>query len=478
MRLPRLGTIPRLRTVYLVGFGFAWGWYDFFRVSGSHLMPGSGGTEATMTPERILISLGCNLGLILVVILRRHIYPLGRQKILLMCSAAVMSLGTSAIYMDLLGVAVVPYTEVIGFTIGLFDAVLVLAWFEMLSSIGGIEARTALAGALLTNALVCAAIWGVTEVGSPSVTMILHACLPWVSLACLRRCWALPEVSRSADPAIQTRPFRMPTPLIIGVFIYGVAFGMMMNASRALSAGRDVNPGIELAGIAVAAVLFFCLSVLPTNGTSRHLSLRPVTMPLVMGGFILLPFIGYLHPLVASAVTWVGYDYLDLLMMTVYIELSYRVPAPSLAVNGWGQFIDTFGTTIGLVVASLFFDYFSPTPSQLSSMTTIAVFIVATATLWFMDDRKLATLWGLAKLPARQLKEGRIAERVRSLTAIHGLTSREQEVLLLLLDGKRAEQIAQELVVSISTIRTHIHRVYDKLGVHSHGQLLDLVDRR
>ncbi len=45
------------------------------------------------------------------------------------------------------------------------------------------------------------------------------------------------------------------------------------------------------------------------------------------------------------------------------------------------------------------------------------------------------------------------------------LTSREREVLTLLCDGKSAPQIAQALFLGTTTVKSHLGRLYDKLGV-------------
>lgn len=48
---------------------------------------------------------------------------------------------------------------------------------------------------------------------------------------------------------------------------------------------------------------------------------------------------------------------------------------------------------------------------------------------------------------------------------IQGLTPRELEVLELAADGRNAPRIAEELVVSVATVRTHFGNIYDKLSV-------------
>lgn len=48
-----------------------------------------------------------------------------------------------------------------------------------------------------------------------------------------------------------------------------------------------------------------------------------------------------------------------------------------------------------------------------------------------------------------------------------GLTPREQEVLQCLADGATQETIAERLEISPNTVRTHVQRILQKLGVHS-----------
>jgi LuxR family maltose regulon positive regulatory protein len=56
---------------------------------------------------------------------------------------------------------------------------------------------------------------------------------------------------------------------------------------------------------------------------------------------------------------------------------------------------------------------------------------------------------------------------------VEPLSDREQEVLRLLNTHLSAPQIADELVVSRHTIRTHIKHIYEKLGVHSRAEAVE-----
>jgi LuxR family maltose regulon positive regulatory protein len=51
--------------------------------------------------------------------------------------------------------------------------------------------------------------------------------------------------------------------------------------------------------------------------------------------------------------------------------------------------------------------------------------------------------------------------------SVDELTKREKEVLHLLATGLPLSDIADGLVITIGTLRTHIKRIYDKLDAHS-----------
>lgn len=50
------------------------------------------------------------------------------------------------------------------------------------------------------------------------------------------------------------------------------------------------------------------------------------------------------------------------------------------------------------------------------------------------------------------------------------LTSRERQVLSLLVDGLNYNMVAEKLFISLDTVRNHIRHIYDKLHVHSKSQ--------
>ena len=58
----------------------------------------------------------------------------------------------------------------------------------------------------------------------------------------------------------------------------------------------------------------------------------------------------------------------------------------------------------------------------------------------------------------------------------YDLSPREAEVFHLLAKGRNCEYISTQLVVTEATTKTHIRKVYRKLGVHSQQALLDIIE--
>lgn len=60
----------------------------------------------------------------------------------------------------------------------------------------------------------------------------------------------------------------------------------------------------------------------------------------------------------------------------------------------------------------------------------------------------------------------------RAILSAHGITEREALVLDLLAEGQSNKEIARAMGISPNTVKTHVARLYDKLGVHRRTQAL------
>ena len=72
--------------------------------------------------------------------------------------------------------------------------------------------------------------------------------------------------------------------------------------------------------------------------------------------------------------------------------------------------------------------------------------------------------WAGHRLTAKQPRSGAFARNEAAIRSL-GLTSRECEILNLLASGESNKEMARRLGISPNTVKTHVARLYEKLGV-------------
>ena len=84
--------------------------------------------------------------------------------------------------------------------------------------------------------------------------------------------------------------------------------------------------------------------------------------------------------------------------------------------------------------------------------------------------RSLLRVISIASVTEGQLRENPVYRQG------YGLTDREMDVLVLLLAGYNAADIAEMLSISTNTVKTHLKGIYAKTGVHSRRDLIALLN--
>jgi two-component system nitrate/nitrite response regulator NarL len=80
-------------------------------------------------------------------------------------------------------------------------------------------------------------------------------------------------------------------------------------------------------------------------------------------------------------------------------------------------------------------------------------------------DSVLACARGETVVPP-ELTSGLVSEiRMRAVNDAPALTERESEILRLIAAGNSLPEIAKELFLAVTTVKTHVQHVYEKLGV-------------
>jgi two-component system nitrate/nitrite response regulator NarL len=58
------------------------------------------------------------------------------------------------------------------------------------------------------------------------------------------------------------------------------------------------------------------------------------------------------------------------------------------------------------------------------------------------------------------------------------LTDREREILRLIADGNSLPEIAKQLFLGVTTVKTHVQHLYEKLGVSDRAAAVAVAMRR
>ncbi|WP_422079934.1 helix-turn-helix transcriptional regulator [Ulvibacterium sp.] len=68
-------------------------------------------------------------------------------------------------------------------------------------------------------------------------------------------------------------------------------------------------------------------------------------------------------------------------------------------------------------------------------------------------------------------------EKKEMLFKEYGITKRERDIVNGICEGKTNQQIADELFISLQTVKDHTHRIYSKIGINSRMKLVQLLSK-
>ena len=112
------------------------------------------------------------------------------------------------------------------------------------------------------------------------------------------------------------------------------------------------------------------------------------------------------------------------------------------------------------------------TKGATSEQTVSAVLAVSEGAAWLDPAIAKVVLTNINRSSVTSEKRGEINYQLGK--NLYGLTEREMEVLALIVDGLTNPQIADKLVITISTTKTHVHSILQKLYVNSRSKAISM----
>ena len=361
------------------------------------------------------------------------------------------------------GVAVMVAQSVL---VGLTTALLLTAWGRSFGTVPTeISVPEVFLGSL-AGALVCLAF---SLVAGSYVTLAAVCLLPLAGVVNI-------EVKSDADliapaPSDGGEARVLSAKVIAGTALFGVAAGLVLWFRGNVSS--ELHTHYQVAIILYGAFLVGGLSLLFSDGFGRGAALNKsyrLAVFCMMVGVLIVPWpLLAGTPLAGETVVFAGFLGLEVVLISLFLVLAEITSMDCGKAFSTGFLALFAGEFVGALVA-VFLTASSADIIMFDVPVMLAGIVILLSYIFFFTERDFDEL-------SQLVTESDSIERAQEeIVERYGLSNRESEILAFALRGRTSERIAQELVISKSTVDTHLRRIYAKCGVHSRQELLDLID--
>lgn len=274
-------------------------------------------------------------------------------------------------------------------------------------------------------------------------------------------------------------PLPRPCKAVVRLIVQRVAFGFSLGffpAAAAALAQEWFDP----------ALLVFTLAVIAASAVTALRSDEPpcTTLPalvLVACGMLCLPFLrgsmACMFPSLFSAI-WLSWQTLSSVQLS---DLKVQFGLSELDIS----FVDKIAIAVTILSGTVTCRLIETG----MGLETLPLGLVETLLPMAFCGLAITASFSLAQLVSERQEDtlrGRIArasaEREHNLLASiateFGLSAREHEVFAMLAQGHTSSFIAESTGITAGTAKAHVAHIYQKLGVHSKDEMLELVEKR
>lgn len=401
-----------------------------------------------------------------VVLLGSRVGRIGDKRGFCVAAALVCSLASGVLPFTVQVGVPLPVLGVVAVAAGFGGAVLFLLWAQVYVGLG--PARCVFFGGC--SCIAAGAVALVVSCLQPVASNVAIGLLPLASA-----CMATVSLTRSSGPAPASQvpsrrpkggsvPWKLVVLLALAGFASGFAGSLLVNVD-----------GIGAVHRIVATVLFGCLLLgmfFVAKGRPDIRVLARFTLPLVVVSLALIPLCGTSAGELVSFLVKLSYVAFALFVLLVLAEVVWRRGIESAPVFACARAASESAMFAGIVLRRWMRDVgMLDSQTMLWIITLVGLVVVVGCVMLWHSERSVNDDWGSADRDgsgARVLSEReRLCEHCAAIANEHGLTPREQEVYLMLAEGKPISEIEQSLFLSRNTLKTHLRHLYAKLGVHS-----------
>ena len=227
-------------------------------------------------------------------------------------------------------------------------------------------------------------------------------------------------------------------------------------------------------GVAIGAVFVILIGFLQYLFPSRSIVFR------LFPWLVFFSIIACLLYVLGSQFSFLAF--LLALAISSVFEVLLIIYMANLTLRGYTSSATSFGlsalsTRLGICLGNGLALVYERVPglSQAWTVPTFLAFIAILAGLTICLIRQEYAIQDLVRSP-ENLSD--LATMVTQIAQDFQLSEREQEIVTFLGRGYTATAIAEKLVISPHTVNTHVHHIYDKLGIHKRSDLLDYLNKR
>ena len=278
-------------------------------------------------------------------------------------------------------------------------------------------------------------------------------------------------------------------------FCFGFMWQYLLDPNQSVYQGRHGS----LLGQLIGALLIFALAKYLRKYVDIDAILKR-TLILFFVVFLMAPLVLNLKPSLLSSLVGLGYSLFDIVVWYLLAVCAFDTRTDGGVITGFARACTigamAIGSIAGISMQNLqFYDYQS---ARLIVLTFLILYALYLTSKRFSKSQNLVQEFkGLFDYKTETSEEadelsfeslGRDGDKVIQeeepdnsddnpfeLQAMeHNLTRREAEVFMYLAQGRTAKFISEELYISNNTVRSHTQRIYEKLGIHSKQELIDL----
>ncbi len=360
---------------------------------------------------------------------------------------------------------------------GIGIAFMILIWSEIYGSLNPLRVAAYYSFSIVAGALIIYMYEGFKF----DWLFVMTSLLPIVAILCARKAFSLlPSDSRpQRKPAAN---LSVPWKAVLLMATYAFAYGLLENKSYGGGFGPHSSPGTLLAG----ALIFLGVCV-----RGKHFDFGLIyrgALPITVAAFLLLPTFHIFNEAMSALCISAGYTMQSILIMIIIASICYRYGASAIWLFGIERGVRQIFMLLGRDTTQSLNSLALPAESADFFISALAIISVVAATMIFMSEKGLSSNWGaMLKSPEGTLEQDELREktpaerkhelatRVASVAQQYGLSTREEEVLLLLGQKKTVGIIERELFIANGTAKAHVRHIYQKLDIHSRQELFDML---